>query len=432
MSKDSPQPDGVEPPSDERLPAALQRRGRWLAIGSHPFSMLFRVVHLRGLATQALVTLGAAEAVVGLHASLGPFATILQLPALKLMDKVGKKRLLLLTQLVALLSAAPLLWFADLKAMGPAAAAPIAIASLAVTAMALMIGSTAWWPLLHGFVSPDRTSRFFAVLRTGWHFWLIAFFFFSAWWLDVHPGAFGLLFLLAWACGVIRACLVPFFPERRESNPLRLKETLGMLWATSSLRRYLIGVTLETVVVQSVGPFMIYMLRKEIGLDEGQTLFATTIPFFLGGLLALYPAGRLADRYGARPVLLLTCLLRGGLIAALGFITLVADTHVAYRLATGLAFSYALLTAGFGVAEIKVLFQLAPQDTPSSTIVVVVVVRSVIAGLSPLLAGIALRTLHGAGTFPPEVLYQGFFVVFAAVQVAALLPFLKKGRVPPA
>jgi MFS family permease len=415
-----PSDDDPSLAGEDELPLDVRRRGRWLAIASHPFSMIFRVAHLRDLATQALLTLGASEAVVGLHASFGSFSTLLQLPALSLMNRIGKRRLLLGTQVAALVAALPLLAYADLRELDPSVSTPLALISLALVVAALSVGSTAWWPLLHGFVTPHRTSRFFAVLRTGWHLSLIAYFVGSAWWVSANPASFGPLFMGAWLCGALRVALVWFFPERSETKPLRVRESLALLWERVPFRLYMIGVTLDLVVLHSVRPFTLVMLRRQVGLSEAET-FSITLAFFVGGLVALYPAGRIADRFGARPVLIGTCLLRAVTIAGLAAATMGADDAV-LPLVTGLFFVFSLLNAAFGVAEVKTLFALAPKDSPSAVIVVAVVARNVVAGIAPLVVGGTLQ--HLGATVAADTLYQGFFVMAAALQAATLLPFI--------
>jgi hypothetical protein len=407
-------------PADPPLEPQLQRRGRRLAVLSHPFSMTFRLAIVGGLATQALVTLGASAAAVGAQAGLVSFAALIQLPALRLLETTRKRSLLIATQVLALVAALPLVFFAYLSSL-EGLAVPAALVCLAGATLALTAGSAAWWPLLHGYVARSATGRFFAVLRSLWHVALIAFFLGSAWWLDHHPGDFGPLFGVAWVCGAIRVGLVVFFPERVERNVLSLREVAHKARKVAPFRSYLAGVTLNQIVFRALPPFTILLLRREAGLSEGETLWLT-VATFTGGLLALFPAGRVADKVGVRPVLLATCLLRALLVLGLAGAALSFSGRPLLYAACGLFLTWAFLTSAFGVAEVKLLFSLAGESSPSGVIVISVVIRSVIAGLVALCVGFALDALITAGIAAIPV-YVGFFVLAAGVQGCAALPF---------
>ncbi|MGE4144154.1 MAG: MFS transporter [Planctomycetota bacterium] len=408
----------MSPPADH-LTAAEQQRGRRLAYASHPFGMTYRTALVGDLATQALVTLGASARAVGAQAGLVGAAALVQLPALALLERTSKRRLLLSMQLVALLTALPLLAFDWLRGLGAALAVPVALATLALTTLALTAGSTAWWPLLHGFVPPERTGRFFAALRSLWHVMLIAFFLGCRAWLAEHPGGFGALFAVAWGCGLARVLLLLFFPERREQRVLGAGEAARHIRAAPALRRYLRGVTLNEVVYRALPPFTILLLRRDAGLSEAQVL-ALTLATFVGGFLALVPAGRLSDRFGAGPVLLATCVLRGALIAGLALAVATLQGAPLLAACASLFLGWSFLQSAFGVAEVKVLFALA-GDSPSGVIVVSVVFRSVVAGLCALGSGALLALLRDAGV-PTLPLYVGFFLLLAALQALAALP----------
>jgi hypothetical protein len=409
------------------LSPRLQRRGRYLAIASHPFGMIQRMALVGDLATQALVTLGATPGLVGLQAAFAPFATLVQLPSLRAQGRWGKRRLLLGTQLLSLITGLPLIWFGTLAGLG-VWALPVFMTSLAATIVLLVAGSTAWWPILHGFVPEARTGRFFAVLRSVWHVGLILYFLFSAWWLSAHPGQFGLLFGLAWGCGLVRAGMLLVFPERRDAEPPRPGPAWKRLLAPGPLRRYLVGVSLDTVVFRLLGPFAIVMLRREAGLTEAQTMI-TTLAVYGGGLVALYPAGRVVDKVGARSVLLASCGLRAVVVAGVGVLALVASPQVLLWGAGALFLVFALLGQAFGLAEVKVLFALVPGDSPSPYIVTSMVTRSVVASVVALAAGGSLELLLRAG-IDPGLVYLGLFGALALIQAAAVIPFrgLERGR----
>ena len=318
----------------------------------------------------------------------------------------------------------PLLWFGWLQGLEGAWSWRAALACLTAVTLAIVCGSAAWWPLLHGYVPRSQTGRFFSILRTLWHLALIAFFYGCMKWLEVSPGSFAPLFAVAWACGLARVVLLWRAPERAERKPHAIKAVFETIYRTPALRRYVAGVTFDQAVFRCVPPFTILLLRSEAGLREDEVITAT-VANFLGGMLALLPAGWLVDRLGPRPVLIWTCVLRGLIVLLIG----VAGVNLEGRsliLAVGaLIMLWSFLVSAFGVAEVKVLFGLAGEGNPTQLIVGSVVTRAVFAGFVALSLGVALEWLLGTQAAPPLVLYLGLFAILALLQAAAVLPFRK-------
>ncbi len=418
LSDDSASQPKLEP---DELSADDQRRGRRLALSTHAFSMTFRMAFMGDLATQALITLGASAGPVGLFASLGSFAALTQLGGLRLVERIGKKNLILATQGVALLFSLPLLWFAGLQGLGDPWGWRAALLSMSVVTLALVCGSTAWWPLLHGYVPRTRTGRFFSVMRTIWHLALIAFFLGCTWWLARSPGNFGPLFALAWVCGLLRIVILWHAPERPESEAHPIRELFATIYRTAPLRRYVTGVTLDQAVFRCVPPFTILMLRSEANLGEHEVMIAT-VANFLGGMLALLPSGWLVDRLGPRPVLIWTCALRGLIVLGIGLAGFYLSGRTLIFAAGSLIMLWSFLVSAFGVAEVKVLFGLAGEGNPTQLIVGSVVTRAVFAGVIALVLGVSLELLLEAQVAEPLTLYLWLFAILAALQAAAVVP----------
>lgn len=417
-------PSPAPPPEPGELSAEDQRRGRRLALAAHPFSMTYRMAFMGDLATQGLITLGAGAGPVGLFTSLGSFAALAQLAGLRFVERIGKKNLIFVTQALALLVSLPLLWFGGLQSLGSPWGWQLALLSLSVVTLALVCGNTAWWPLLHGFVPRTRTGRFFSVLRTIWHLALIGFFLGCTWWLARAPGDFSPLFAIAWVCGLLRILLLWRAPERPESEAHPIRELFATIYRTAALRRYVAGVTLDQAVFRCVPPFTILMLRSEAKLEEHEVMIAT-VANFVGGMLALLPSGWLVDRLGPRPVLIWTSVLRGLIVLGIGLAGLTLAGRELILAAGGLIMLWSFLVSAFGVAEVKVLFELAGEGNPTQLIVGSVVTRAVFAGVIALILGVALEWLLALEVSEPLTLYLGLFAVLAAFQAGAVVPFRK-------
>jgi len=418
---DTPQTSaaGVAPPLDEHA----RRRGRHLAISSHPLGMTFSMVFTQHLPTLALVALGASEAVVGVQSALGA-ADLLRLPTLRAVSVFSKRAILVAGQVAALVAALPLLAFPlllDAARSDGALAVTIALASLVGVTAWTRIADTVWFPLLRSYVEPARIGRFFGTLRSGWHLALIVYYVGASAWLARHPDGFGTLFAVAWGCGLLRIALIRRLPERSErtGQRIRAREAMALLRDSPLLRRYLAGVSTAAAVRHSVIPFAIVMMRREVGFSDGEVLY-TTVASFAGGLASLYPWGRAVDRVGPAPIFRLAALGSGILIAALVLVD--QATPLALAGLVAFFFLYAVLTAGFGVADTHVLFGLAPEDAPARTLVIAAVVTSTLAAVAPLVVGLLLEDWLEARETGRLLVYHGFFLAAAAVHAVAFVP----------
>lgn len=417
----SPQPDvGAPTPGAGALPPEEQARGRRLALASHPFHMTFRRLFTEDLPTLALVSLGAGDLAVGLQRAFEPLSALLQLPALRVLRRTSKRSLLLFGQAVALAGGLPLVFFGAIAGLGPDAAVALALGSFALAAVGLGLAETPWFPLLHGYVPPDRIGRFFGTLRSTWHLALIVSYLGAQRWLSLHPGVFAPVFAFGWALGLLRVAFAVRLPERAQASdaPVRARDGIRAMRESPALRRYFLGVALCGGARRAVAPFAIVVMRRVIGMTDAQVLIAT-VASFVGGLAALYAAGRLADRVGSAPIF------RGcglGLSAlSLGLCFLHEPGTGSVLLAAGLFCGIAALSAAFGVADTNVLFALSPPENPAPVLTAATAATSLAFAVAPLAAGAALEVALAAGV--GELLaYRVLFVTAAVAFAGSWLP----------
>lgn len=413
------------------LSARERALGRRLAIASHPASMTHRTVFTEAVPTLVLVSLGASEAVVGLQRAFEPVGQLLQLPTLRFVGRVSKRHILVGGHCLAVVAGVPLLFFGALAARGPDVAVPVVLASLAVTAVGIATSQTVWFPLLRAYTEPDRVGRFFGALRTSWHVALIAYFLGAQAWLTRHPGAFAPLFAVGLLLGAVRIALILRLPERSErtGEVIRVRAALALLARDRRLRRYLAGVAASQSVRAAVLPFAIVMMRRALGLGEGEVLLAT-VATYAGGLASLAASGRLVDRYGPVPVFRVATFGASGLLAALLLVGQAGAWTVVAMAA--FFFAYAALREAFGIADTHVLFELAPEDAPARVLVVATVAVSLCRAAAPLLAGFALDAALAAGVEPLGA-YRALFAGAALVLPLAYWPlrtFRERGGAP--
>ena len=430
---DSPQPTATAPPhgappSSPTLTPTEQARGRRIVLASQPLQMTFRRIFTEDVPTLALVYLGAGDAAVGLQRAFDPLSALLQLPSLRALAHVSKRALLLTGQWIALFSALPLLAFPALATLGGDTGTALALASFALVAVGFGVAETPWFPLLHGYVPPDRIGRFFGTLRSTWHVALIISFLGVQRWLAANPGSFGPVFAAAWLCGLARVALVWRLPERAGGTRerIRARRALRELIQHPELRRYLLGVSLCGGARRALMPFAIVVMRRVIGMSEAQVLLAT-LASFVGGLIALYVAGRAADRVGSAPIFRASGI--GLAVLALGFCLLHEPGPGSVALAAGLFCGVSALSAAFGVADTNVLFSLAPAESPTAVLTSATASAAIAYALAPVAAGLALQAAIALGT--NELLaYRTLFALTAVAFAVSWIPLRHFGLAP--
>lgn len=402
------------------LPESERARGRRLAIASNAAAVPFTIAFTEQLPTLALLALGASEAVIGLQSGLARALFVLQLPGLRLVSWISKRSLLFVGHGLSLVASAPLIAFAFLETLEPGTAIGLVFVSLFFIALGISLCELVWFPLLRGYVEPDRIGRFFGAIRTTWHVTVIGFFLGGRFWLEARPGAFGALFGVAWLLGLARLPMLAGLPERSERSAMRIRarDALALVRKSRRLRRYLVGTTAFAALRVAVNPFVLVLLRRELGYSDASVVL-TTIAIYLGGLVSLYLWGALTDRLGPYVVFRSGALGCAALYVGLAFL----DAAGAATLPFAIAFFFlqAVLGAGFGVADTRVLFELTPPETPAPTIVLSSVAIGLMCGLAPLLAGLVLEALLARAPEPLAV-YRGFFLVAAALQAMSFLP----------
>jgi MFS family permease len=412
------QTTSTEASSGDVLSPEERARGRRIAIASHPAAMTHRLVYTEQLPTLALVSLGASEWVVGLQRGFEPFGQLLQLPTLRLVGRFSKRSVLIGGQLIAVVGGLPMVAYALLSSGVLPWPLMIALLSFATAAAGLVVSQTVWFPLLREYVEAGGIGRFFGLLRTGWHLTLIGYYVAAQRWLAAYPGSFAPLFAVATACGLLRIVLVARLPEApaETGRRIRVREVLGVLLRDARLRAYLCGVGLCGAARRVVIPFSIVLMRRVLGMAEGEVLLAT-VAYFSGGFVSLYLWGRVVDRYGPRLVFFST----GGTLAA-AYCALVLTLPAAGSLQMiATFFTVAVLSSGFDVADTHVRFSIAPEDAPLRHLVVADVASSLIYGSAPLLTGLLLDIALSAD-IAPAAAYRAIFAGAAAATLLSLVP----------
>jgi predicted MFS family arabinose efflux permease len=388
--------------------------------------MTFWVAFTEHLPTLLLISLDATAGQIGLQRAFLPGLQLIQLPTLRAISRVSKRAILIAGQLFALGGALPLLLIDVWSGDDLAITRWLVLLSLALVALGLNVSNMVWFPLLRSYVEAEKTGQFFGLLRSGWCLALMIYYAGAQFWLARHPGEFTPLFVVAFGLGVARVAIIARLPERSERTRerIRAREALALVRDQPKLRRYLIGVALCGAVRTSAFPFVIVMMRREIGFSDAQVMIASFL-FYAGGLASLYVWGRICDRVGPAPVFRITSVGMAGLLAML----VMVDQPSASDFGLVLAFwgGFAIFNAGFGLADTQVLFGLTPSGAPARTLVIAGVLTSSVLALAPVGSGLALGQMLEGHRAPIDV-YHGFFVIAAIVQLLVVLPLRRFGR----
>ncbi len=92
----------------------------------------------------------------------------------------------------------------------------------------------------------------------------------------------------------------------------------------------------------------------------------------------------------------------------------------------GFFFALSVLSSGFGVADTRVVFSLAPRDAPTRVFVLAAVTTSLAGGLAPLL-GLALDLALEGGIAPLSA-YRALFAIAGVMSLMALIPLRRFPR----
>ncbi|MEZ4663472.1 MAG: MFS transporter [Caldilineaceae bacterium] len=91
------------------------------------------------------------------------------------------------------------------------------------------------------------------------------------------------------------------------ADQLRQTRTESM-WTTlrdANFRRYLLGASAFVLATLPLASFLPLYMREQVGLNESQVILVQT-GGLLGGLASSYLWGWAADRYGSKPVMLVS------------------------------------------------------------------------------------------------------------------------------
>ena len=174
--------------------------------------------------------------------------------------------------------------------LGETLAVPAALLGTVIFCAQRSLYSSAWYPLLDGFLRLDERGRFFAVMRTGYMIFTGTLFFLVGlllgdeppmWLMQLVIGIAGAALLIRWYC-------ISKFPEDPEAVTGRydFRGALRTSIRNAPLTGFSTYLCLLSVAYTSLLPLALIYLRKGIGADPGTVQLLSTVG--IGGSVCGY------------------------------------------------------------------------------------------------------------------------------------------------
>lgn len=346
-----------------------------------------------------LKNLGASGLIMGITVALIPLFGVLQIPAANYADRIGYKKFVVrgwTSRSIFILGIV-------VAALLPAAVEPRTRITLILIMLALfatargisLCGYLPWItqvvpePVRGTFISRDTTCMYLAITGT---------MLLSSAWVKLFPATrlFGGLFLLSYLaamCSLIFLKRMPDVPT--ETGPKsRTHPPWGAMIRYPPFWRYLVYSVALNVFVAALGVLWVPYMRDHYGASGSLILSLSAYANILAAGASLL-TGRLADRFGSRPLMGLSSALI--ILAQCLWMALAAGAITPHPLVP-----YGIISFGstgfaiFGVANTRLLMGLVPAMGRSHFFAISSVAGSLTLGIFPILWGLALDAAeHG-------------------------------------
>jgi MFS family permease len=197
--------------------------------------------------------------------------------------------------------------------------------------------------------------------------------------------AFTIAFAFGMA-GTLCFSRIPEPPAHRGPRPAhQLRDIAGIVRRNPAFAWFAVSSALWGVAVYATGPFFNVYLVTRLGGDSRVVGIGAAVTA-LSGLAGLLVFGRLADRRGARAVVVLTGLAIPFMPVLWAFITAPWQTYLANA-------PSGFLWAGYNLASFNLLLEMSPPEDRESGVAVYQTLVAISAVIGPLLGGWAVSAL---------------------------------------
>ncbi len=377
------------------------RRALPWSLGAGIFNSIFALWTFNGSVFLLFLNeLGLPKAEIGALLSLFPFCGLLALGFAPVAARLGRKRVFLAcygSRKVVMAGLLLLPWV--VAAAGLSTAMLYLFFIVIVFAVLRSLAETAYFPWLQQFVPNAVRGKYAAVaIVLGAGASSIALLI-ARQVLDQGVGLSRYLLLLGIGSvlGLIGVAMMARVPGG-EPVPATTSRGTHLADMAEALRdsnfiAYLVGMGAVTIGTMLLISFLPLYVKDNVGLPSG-TVVALDTAIMLGGVLASFVWGWLADRVGSRPVLTLSAGLC--ILVPVGWVALSPQAVQVAAFCAALYFIYGVASNGINIGAGRLLFNsVIPHEKSAAYTAIYYAWMGVTGGLAPLLAGQLLSITQG-------------------------------------
>lgn len=371
-------------------------------------------------------SLGATPTVLGVIASLTPLLTIVQIPAVYFLERVGYKKIILMgwglrnlfTLLIALI---PVAFFLE-------NATKIVVLIVCLAGFNLMRGfaSGAWLPWISELIPERIRGRFLSRDQQFLNLGCLAALLVSS--VGLHgptqPWQFTVVLLISFVAGAISLEFLKKMPDsipqetmKSSAHPVPWKE---MLTYPPFLRLIVFNVAF-VVTFGSLGVFSIDFLRDRSSMSDSGILALNALTF-LAALFALPFSGRLIDRAGSKLVLRVSLMMLG-IVMILWVLQAIHVLSSTLWLVGSLYALTGLANSAFNIANVRLTMATMPKMGRNHFFALFTVISSLGLGLTPIVWGLVLDGLEHFHTTFLGMEWDEFALYYSLLGVLCVVTF---------
>ncbi|MEA1964826.1 MAG: MFS transporter [Candidatus Aerophobetes bacterium] len=340
--------------------------------------------------------LGASNFIIGLLAAVPFLGNIFQIPAVLVVEKVRKRKLISI--LTSLASRVWLPVFALIPLLFIQSGLSVLITGIFLSGVAAAFSACAWSSWMRDLIPDEVRGEFFSK-RLIWSFALaipvslVAGRFVDFWQVRFPAyAAFGysIVFLVAFGFGVGSILALRKTPEPSMGEPaerISLREIISFPFKDENFRKMLKFITFWSLSFNFAVPFFVVYMLQRIGLSlTGVIVFTVITQLFYLFFLRIW--GPLTDRFSnksvmeASGILLLICFI------AWPFTTLPEIYAATFPLLSLIHILLGIAVAGVSISSFNIAYKLAPPGDATKYLAVNGALVSVGMGVGPILGGL--------------------------------------------
>jgi len=374
---------------------AERERGLRLLVNEALFSGGAAALTTGTILTAFALHLDASNVMIGLLASVPFAAQLLQLPAIVLVERTRRRKLIAVaTSIAGRLMLGVMAVTAFFQGMAPLIV--FLAAQLVLTGLGA-VGSCAWNAWLRDLAPLDRLGSVFArrtALLTAVNLALglaaALALGLSAEGSSARDWVFAGMFVIGCVTGLISARIVADMPEplmTPAEGPLRIGALLRRPFADANFRRLLAFVASWQFAVNLATPFFTVFIVRQLGFDVSFVMVLSVISQ-AANILALRFWGRLSDRFANKSVMAVCApAYIVSIVAMIGASQIHAPAGVMAWLAA-LHVVMGVSVAGATLGSTNIALKLSPRGSATAYVAANAMATAAAAGLAPILGGL--------------------------------------------